>query len=864
MQYERPAIVSNEVAQASGMDRAGMGDGRRRKVGSRTTLLAGQTGGRIRERLKQIVMLLLRQALAPLSAHLPRTAWSLDSGRLPPAAQALDAWRRTGHRRRRLLLAGVVVVGLATAPAEVGAQGSVEMDRAALVALYDATDGPNWLNTTNWLTDTPLGEWHGVVTDEGGRVTALILQRNQLSGTIPSQLENLTSLETLVLQHNQLSGTIPSQLENLTSLETLVLQHNQLSGTIPSQLENLTSLEVLALNDNQLSGTIPSQLGNLTSDLYFLGLANNQLSGTIPSQLGNLTGLRTLVLWNNQLTGTIPAELGDLTSLEFLALNENQLTGQVPAALGSLTSLEFLALNENQLTGQVPAALGNLTSLETLAIDTTTGLCLAPDFDLSSLFATLSGLSVCPPLPKEPAAVQSAVDAAIAAATNDEGLRTGGASVTVPLDALFTFPSSAASGVTFMGTTFSVLSTAPGVVSVSTSMTDAGPVVELTPGGDAGTATVTVDARPEGQPDTPPLASVMFEMEVTRSTSMDATLSGLVLSDGTGEVALTPAFDPATESYTAMVANSVTSVTATPTVTEPAATVTVNGAAVASGSPSEAIELEVGEVGENVITVVVTAEDGATTSTYTVEVTRSTSMDATLSGLVLSDGTGEVALTPAFDPATESYTAMVANSVTSVTATPTVTEPAATVTVNGAAVASGSPSEAIELEVGENVITVVVTAEDGATTSTYTVEVTRSTSMDATLSGLVLSDGTGEVALTPAFDPATESYTAMVANSVTSVTATPTVTEPAATVTVNGAAVASGSPSEAIELEVGESVITVVVTAEDGATTSTYTVEVTRSTAVPALPFGGALLLGILLACLGGRRLLQQRRCCQG
>ena len=837
MQYERPAIVSNEVAQASGMDRAGMGDGRRRKVGSRTTLLAGQTGGRIRERLKQIVMLLLRQALAPLSAHLPRTAWSLDSGRLPPAAQALDAWRRTGHRRRRLLLAGVVVVGLATAPAEVGAQGSVEMDRAALVALYDATDGPNWLNTTNWLTDTPLGEWHGVVTDEGGRVTALILQRNQLS------------------------GTIPSQLENLTSLETLVLQHNQLSGTIPSQLENLTSLEVLALNDNQLSGTIPSQLGNLTSDLYFLGLANNQLSGTIPSQLGNLTGLRTLVLWNNQLTGTIPAELGDLTSLEFLALNENQLTGQVPAALGSLTSLEFLALNENQLTGQVPAALGNLTSLETLAIDTTTGLCLAPDFDLSSLFATLSGLSVCPPLPKEPAAVQSAVDAAIAAATNDEGLRTGGASVTVPLDALFTFPSSAASGVTFMGTTFSVLSTAPGVVSVSTSMTDAGPVVELTPGGDAGTATVTVDARPEGQPDTPPLASVMFEMEVTRSTSMDATLSGLVLSDGTGEVALTPAFDPATESYTAMVANSVTSVTATPTVTEPAATVTVNGAAVASGSPSEAIELE---VGENVITVVVTAEDGATTSTYTVEVTRSTSMDATLSGLVLSDGTGEVALTPAFDPATESYTAMVANSVTSVTATPTVTEPAATVTVNGAAVASGSPSEAIELEVGENVITVVVTAEDGATTSTYTVEVTRSTSMDATLSGLVLSDGTGEVALTPAFDPATESYTAMVANSVTSVTATPTVTEPAATVTVNGAAVASGSPSEAIELEVGESVITVVVTAEDGATTSTYTVEVTRSTAVPALPFGGALLLGILLACLGGRRLLQQRRCCQG
>ena len=91
--------------------------------------------------------------------------------------------------------------------------------------------------------------------------------------------------------------------------------------------------------------------------------------------------------------------------------------------------------------------------------------------------------------------------------------------------------------------------------------------------------------------------------------------------------------------------------------------------------------------------------------------------DATLSGLVLSDGTGEVELTPAFDPATRSYTAMVANSVTSVTVTATVTEPSATVTVNGVAVASGSASRAIDLEVGEIVIAVAVTAGDGSTTS---------------------------------------------------------------------------------------------------------------------------------------------------
>ena len=92
------------------------------------------------------------------------------------------------------------------------------------------------------------------------------------------------------------------------------------------------------------------------------------------------------------------------------------------------------------------------------------------------------------------------------------------------------------------------------------------------------------------------------------------------------------------------------------------------------------------------------------------------------------------------------------------------------------------------------------------------------------------------------------------ANSVASVTVTPTVTEPNATVTVNGAAVVSGSPSDATGLEIGENIITVVVTAQDGTTTSTYTVAVTKATPVPALPFGGAVLLGILLVCLGGRR----------
>ena len=50
-----------------------------------------------------------------------------------------------------------------------------EIDRAALVALYNATDGANWYFNTNWLSDEPIGEWHGVTTNSDGRVSALNL-----------------------------------------------------------------------------------------------------------------------------------------------------------------------------------------------------------------------------------------------------------------------------------------------------------------------------------------------------------------------------------------------------------------------------------------------------------------------------------------------------------------------------------------------------------------------------------------------------------------------------------------------------------------------------------------------------------------
>jgi hypothetical protein len=95
--------------------------------------------------------------------------------------------------------------------------------------------------------------------------------------------------------------------------------------------------------------------------------------------------------------------------------------------------------------------------------------------------------------------------------------------------------------------------------------------------------------------------------------------------------------------------------------------------------------------------------------------------NADLSSLTLSSGT----LAPPFAPVTTDYTANVVNSTHTILVTPTALNPNATILVNGTAVASGNASQTIHLDVGENSIDIVVTAEDGVTNKTYSVTVER-------------------------------------------------------------------------------------------------------------------------------------------
>ena len=240
---------------------------------------------------------------------------------------------------------------------------TVAHEREALVALYEATDGPNWTMNTNWLTDHGLA-WHGVRVIDG-HVTELDLQANGLSGELPDALGNLSNLEYLHLGTNNLSDGIPDALGNLSSLEYLSLDFNALSGEIPSSLGNLSNLETLGLGDNALSGEIPSSLGNL-SNLETLNLDFNDLSGEIPSSLGNLSNLERLQLWGNGLSGEIPLSLSNLSNLEGLYLGDNDLSGGIPGALGNLSNLKYLFLSRNCLSGEIPSSLGNLSNLETL------------------------------------------------------------------------------------------------------------------------------------------------------------------------------------------------------------------------------------------------------------------------------------------------------------------------------------------------------------------------------------------------------------------------------------------------------------------------------------------------------------------
>ncbi|MCD7973290.1 MAG: hypothetical protein LUG18_11605 [Candidatus Azobacteroides sp.] len=260
-------------------------------------------------------------------------------------------------------------------------------DSLALVAFYEALFGEEWVR--KWLLSEPLTSWYGVeLTDN--RITGLSLNNNNLRGSIPEEILQLSELKYLILEGNELTGQLPSGLSELENLEILNLSKNQYEGAMPSVIaalsslkklnlsynnytslidfSNLTALEEVIITDNpNLSVSIPSSIGKLEA-VRTVHFNNNNLSGSIPVEVKSMKALQDLKLFSNNLSGSIPSEIGEVTSLVTADLQDNKFTGSIPSSVGNLKNLKELMLNDNELSGSISSSIGNMSALETLLL----------------------------------------------------------------------------------------------------------------------------------------------------------------------------------------------------------------------------------------------------------------------------------------------------------------------------------------------------------------------------------------------------------------------------------------------------------------------------------------------------------------
>ncbi|PKI54258.1 hypothetical protein CRG98_025318, partial [Punica granatum] len=201
---------------------------------------------------------------------------------------------------------------------------------------------------------------------------------NRISGTIPTEIGDIATLEELILEDNMLVGALDPNLGNLSRLRRLLLSANNFTGTIPESFGNLKNLTDFRIDGSSLSGKIPEFIGNWTK-LTRLDLQGTGMQGPIPSSISlltNMTELRIsdlggssspfpnlqnvaniqyLVLRNCLITGSIPSFIGEVgaANLRLLDLSFNRLTGPIPPSFDNLDRLEFLYLTNNSLSGAV-------------------------------------------------------------------------------------------------------------------------------------------------------------------------------------------------------------------------------------------------------------------------------------------------------------------------------------------------------------------------------------------------------------------------------------------------------------------------------------------------------------------------------
>ncbi|PRQ35659.1 putative non-specific serine/threonine protein kinase [Rosa chinensis] len=180
---------------------------------------------------------------------------------------------------------------------------------------------------------------------------------NYLSGSLPEDMFNSTTLEEISLSQNSLYGAVSDRISNLTNLTTLDLSYNQLSGVLPLHLGKLSKLKYILLDFNYLEVSLPLSLMNCTN-LVELRMGNNNLGGDISMlNFSKLSQLSKLGLRKNNLSGILPRSIYSCKFLKAIQVNYNNVEVQIQPEILSFKSLSFLALGGNKGLTNVTGAM---------------------------------------------------------------------------------------------------------------------------------------------------------------------------------------------------------------------------------------------------------------------------------------------------------------------------------------------------------------------------------------------------------------------------------------------------------------------------------------------------------------------------
>lgn len=320
-------------------------------------------------------------------------------------------------------------------------------------------------------------------------------------------------------------------------------------------------------------------------------------------------------------------------------------------------------------------------------------------------------------------------------------------------------------------------------------------------------------------------SAVPYTVHVTRrEPSNDARLKSLTVVDAATNTDVFGQFMMTKQDYDINVDFTVESVSITPVANAPlTTTVSINGKEINEGRPSREFKLEAGKT--TTITIETVPESGdADKMIYTLKITRrAPNTEARLISLAVN---GAESITPEmFVPSTVRYTVNIPKGTQSYTVTANPVDPRATITVNGKSIGNGGTSEPIISAEARSTITVVVTAEDGKTTKTYTIAVNDYNYIKKSSAAEIDALFVNYADITPRFKSGITEYELYLKDNATMVELTPELRSNRATIEakVGSKPITGYSGTYSTSVFDEQDNITLAVTSEDGTATKTYT-----------------------------------------